>query len=902
MLENSRWREEIRRQLDRLGLPPAREAEIVEELSQHLEDEYRKALACGASEEEARQQVIEGLSGGKLLAEELAPVEQRINPEPIVPGKARGISVFRDLWQDVRYATRILRKNPGFTALAVLSLALGIGGNAAMFSIVSAVLIRPLPYPEPERLVRAANDGYYPPGGLVALQRQSRTMDVSGYMPTIDLNLTGQDGVWRLTGSSVSANLFTVLGVEAELGRAFRNGDDQPGKDNLVILSHTLWLERFDGDPGVIGRVITFGGVGRQVVGVMPPRFAFPDAAARFWIPLDLDPRDENAYWAHGFMPVVARVRPGATLAQAQNEIRSLSRQMLALFPYPMGSDFNAQSTVIPLQEFLVTNVRARLIVLQCAISLVLLIACANVANLLLARASSRQKEMALRAALGAARGRIVRQLLTESVLLAFAGGAVGVLLAGWSASALKLVLPADAISWPDFSIGWQVLLFASALSVVTGLAFGLAPALTLFGYDLAGMIKTGGPRSMGTARARFRSALIVAEVALAVVLSVGAGLLVQTLWRLAQVNPGFQPQQVFTLRVSPDQSLCNERSRCIALYDEVLRRAQSIPRVYEVAAANTLPLSNDVPSLPVVVQGRPYVPSEHTAPLFWAGAVTPAYFRLMHIPILEGRGLTAGDGERSEPVIVVSAATAQYYWPGQNPIGKHIRPVFENAWRTVVGVAGDVRQYDLANHAPNYIGGALYMPYSQAVENDRQLPASMTLIVRIGGDPSGVVSGIHKLVHDLNPNVPISEVRAMESLVDASTQQSRSMAGLFASFAGIALLLAAIGTYGVVSWSTAQRAFEIGLRVALGAPRRSVFTLVLGQSLRLVISGLALGVAASFALTHALSAFLYATASWDAFTFSGVSVLLLAVALLAGYFPARRAANVDPLTALRIE
>jgi putative ABC transport system permease protein len=902
MLESSRWREEIRRQLDRLGLPPVREAEIVEELSEHLEDDYRKALACGASEEEARQQVIEGLSGGRLLAEELEAVERRMTSEPIVPGRARSTNVLRDLWQDLRYATRILRKNPGFTALAVLSLALGIGGNAAMFSLVSAVLIRPLPYPEPERLVQAANDGYYPPGGLVALQRQSRTMDVAGYMTGTDLNLTGQDGAWRLTGSTVSANLFTVLGVEAELGRAFRNGDDQPGKDNLVILSHTLWLERFGGDPGVIGRVITFGGVGRQVVGVMPPRFAFPDAASRFWIPLDLDPRDENAYWAHGFMPIVARVRPGATLAQAQNEIRSLSRQMLALFPYPMGRDFNAQSTVIPLQEFLVTNIRARLIVLQCAIGLVLLIACANVANLLLARASSRQKEMALRAALGAARGRIVRQLLTESVLLALAGGAVSVLLAGWSASALKLVLPADAISWQDFSIGWQVLLFASTLSVVTGLAFGLAPALTLFGYDLAGMIKAGGPRSMGMARARFRSALIVAEVALAVVLSVGTGLLVQTLWRLAQVNPGFQPQQVFTLRVSPDQSLCNERSRCIALYDELLRRTQSIPRVYEVAAANTLPLSDNIPSLPVVVQGRPYVPSEHTAPLFWAGAVTPAYFRLMHIPILEGRGLTANDAERSEPVIVVSAATARFYWPAQNPIGKHIRPVFESAWRTVVGVAGDVRQYDLANHAPSYISGALYMPYSQAVENDRQLPASMTLIVRIGGDPAEVVSGIHKLVRDLNPNVPVSEVRTMESLVDASTQQSRSMALLFASLAGVALLLAAIGTYGVVSWSTAQRTFEIGVRVALGAPRRSVFRLVLGQSLRLVISGLALGVAASFALTHALAAFLYATASWDVFTFCSVSVLLLAVALLAGYVPARRAANVDPLTALRIE
>ncbi len=406
----------------------------------------------------------------------------------------------------------------------------------------------------------------------------------------------------------MSANLFAVLGAGAELGRAFRTGDDQPGKDNLVVLSHAVWQERFGGDPAVIGRIITLGGTDRQVMGVMSPRFAFPDGATRFWIPLHLDPRNQNAYWAQGFMPTVARLRSGATLAQAQREIGTLSRQMIALYPYPMGRNFNAQATVIPLQEFLVTNVRSRLIVLQGAIALVLLIACANVANLLLARTSSRQKEMALRTALGAARGRIVRQLLTESVMLAMAGGAVGIVLAGWGASFLKLVLPEGTAAWSDFRVGWQVVLFAGTLSVLTGLSFGLAPALTVFARDLAGLIKTGGQRSTGTARARFRNALIVAEIALAVVLSVGAGLLIRSLWRLGQVNPGFQPQHVLTMRVSPDQSLCRERAQCIALYDELLRRVQSIPGVYDVAAANTLPLSNEVPTIPVVVEGHPFV------------------------------------------------------------------------------------------------------------------------------------------------------------------------------------------------------------------------------------------------------------------------------------------------------
>jgi predicted permease len=768
-----------------------------------------------------------------------------------------------------------------------------------MFNIVGAVLIRPLPYAESERLVQAANSGYLSTG------RHRRTAapepNDAGFSSSIDLNLTGGEA-WRLTGSSVSANLFNVLGVEAELGRVFRGGDDQPGRDNLVILSHTLWQDRFSCDPRIIGRITRLGGVDRRVVGIMPPRFAFPNAATKFWIPLHLDPRDQIGYWAQGFMPVVARLRAGVTLAQAQSEIQSLSRHMIALYPYPMGRDFNAQSTVIPLQEFLVSNVRTRLIVLQCAIGLVLLIACANVANLLLARASSRQKEMALRTALGASRSRIVRQLLTESVMLALAGGTVGMALANWGASVLRLALPADAIGWSDFSIGWQVPLFAGALSVLTGLAFGLVPALMVFGHDLAEIIKTGGQRSTGTAKARFRSALIVAEVAVAVVLSVGAGLLIRSIWRLAQVNPGFEAAQVLTLRVSPDQSLCRQRAACIALYDELLRRLHSIPHIYDVAAANTLPLSNNLPTIPVIVEGHPYVPSERTAPLFWEGAVTPDYFRLMHIPILAGRALTASDGEKSAPVIVVTAATARHYWPGQDPIGKHVRPVFETAWRTVVGVAGDVRQYDLANHAPDYISGGMYMPYSQAVDSDRQLPAAMTLIVRAGVEPSGVVSGIRKLVGDLNPNVPVSEVRSMESLVDASTQQSRSMAWLFASFAGMALLLAAVGAYGVVSWSTAQRSFEIGVRVALGAPRRTVFASVLGQSLRMVVSGLALGVAASFALTRMLAAFLYETTPGDVLTLFCVSGLLFSVAVMAGYFPARRAARVDPLTALRVE
>jgi putative ABC transport system permease protein len=716
------------------------------------------------------------------------------------------------------------------------------------------------------------------------------------------LNLASGGEAWRVAGCMVSANLFAVLGVDAELGSVLRTGDDQPGRDDGILLSHALWRERFASDQQIVGKVIAIGNVNRRVIGVMRAGFAFPNEAARFWIPLRLDPRDQQAYWAGIFMPILARLRTGATLAQAQGEIQSLSREMIALYPYPMGRDFNAQATVVPLRESLVSGLRTRLLVLQLAIGLVLLIACANVANLLMARASSRQKEMALRVALGAARGRIVRQLLTESVVLALGGGAAGLALAGWGISLLKLALPPGAPGWSDFTIGTQVLLFAAALSVLTGLGFGLAPALLAFRQDLALAIRTGSQRSAGAARTRFRGLLIVAEVALAVILSVGAGLLIRSLWRLAHVDPGFATQHVLTVRVSPEQSLCRERAQCIALYDALLQRTRSVSGVFDAAAANTLPLSASIPSVPVVAEGQPYVPSERVAPLFWAGAVTPEYFPLMHIPVVAGRGFTEADGEHAAPVVVVSAATARRYWPGQNPIGKHVRPVFENAWRTVIGVAADVRQYDLANRAPDFVSGAMYMPYRQSVQGDRQLPASMTLIVRTASDPSLVAAGIRAIVRDLNPNVPVSEVRTMASLVDASTQQPRAMAWLFAAFAGLALLLAAVGAYGVISWSTAQRTFEIGLRMALGAPRQAVFVLVLGQSLKLVTLGLVLGIAASFLLTRMLASFLYATASSDALTLAGVSVILIGVALLAGYLPARRAARIDPIAALRAD
>ncbi|MCI0488403.1 MAG: ABC transporter permease, partial [Blastocatellia bacterium] len=604
----------------------------------------------------------------------------------------------------------------------------------------------------------------------------------------------------------------------------------------------------------------------------------------------------------YGWVPLIARLRPGATIEQAQDEMRSLISQILPLFPWPMPANWNASATVIALQESMVGDIRVRLLVLLGAVGLVLLIACANVASLLLARTTARQREISIRAALGAARGRIARQLLTESVLLAFAGAGLGIILAFEGLSVLKSILPLDNPHLAQASIDWQVIAFVTALTILTGLSFGLAPAISASRLNLAESLRGRRQQSTGMAGIRLRSWLITGEVALAVVLVIGAGLLIKSLWALTQVNPGFRPEQILTIRVFPDRSLCQERAGCIAFYDRLMQRSRGITGVSEVSAANTLPLSPDIPSLPVELEGHPFIPSENKATIFWAGAITPDYLQIMQIPLLAGRAFTYADGEKSAGVVLVSAETARHFWPDENPIGKRIRVVWDEQWRTVVGVVGDVRQYNLAGKSPDWINGEFYMPYPQAVGLDRQLPATMSLILRTTADPRQVASDIRRFVASSNPNTPISEVRNLEGVVSASRSESSSLMWLFIIFGGSALILAAVGTYGVVSYATTQRRYEMGVRIALGATRSSIFRLVLGQSLRLVLIGVAIGVVVSLALTRIMTGFLYGVTATDPMTFLGVSVLLIAVAILAGYTPARRAATVDPMTALRQE
>ena len=804
-------------------------------------------------------------------------------------------------WQDFRYGFRGLRRNKGFTLIAALSLALGIGGNAAIFSLVNALLFQRLPYKDPDRLVQVT--GYYPKGAFAALQEQSRTMDIAAYTTDTEFNLTGEGEAVRLVGSAVSANLFSVLGIEAEVGRTFSRLESQPGQDRVLVLSDGLWRRKFAADPDIIGRMVSIDGEDRQIVGVMPPGFEFPSANAQLWVPRRMDPSNTFAYWNTGFVPLVARLREGATLAQARGETRLLIANVIPLFPYPMAKSWNADSTIEPLQQYLVSDVRGKLLVLQCAVLLVLLVACGNVASLLLARSAVRQKEMALRSALGADRGRIVRQLLTESIVLGLVGAAAGLALADGVLSVSKLALPANMPGLAAVHIDPKVVVFAILLAVLTGLVFGLVPAITASRTDLACTLRMAGRRAATSPGVRGRGALIAGEVALAVVLAVSAGLLVKSLWALAHVNPGFTPEQILTVRVTPNQSLCEDRWRCVALYTQLLERIQSVSGVSAVAANNALPLSGEVPAFPLEMDNHPLVPGQTNAPMIWAGAITPEYFSMMHVPLLAGRSFTPADGANSELVVVISEATARRFWPGENPIGKHVRPVWgEQPWRTVVGVVGDVRLYKVATELPDWINGVAYMPYPQAVGIDKKLPSSMTLVVRTSRDANYVSNEIRRAVAQLNPDVPVGEVHTLESIVAASKSQERSMMWLFLSFAGSAVLLAAIGTYGVVSFSTAQRMYEMGVRIALGATRPDLFGLVLKLSLRLVLTGLAIGLTLTIAVTWTLRSFLYGVGSRDPIIFVTVSVLLIAVAIVAGLGPARRASQVDPMTALRAE
>ncbi len=801
------------------------------------------------------------------------------------------------LWQDIRYSVRMLAKNPGFSAVAILTLALGIGANTSIFSLVDGILLQPLPYSDPKQLVSVT--GSYPRGAFVAMRSQVHTLEVATYAEGHEFNLTGRGEPVRLAGTFVSAELFSVLGARPERGRTFYPGEDAAEQDNYVILSHALWQQRFLGDPAIVGRSIELEGVSRQVVGVMPESFRFPSPKTQLWIPLHNDPRVVFDYWAGDFMPVVGRLRGTAKISEARAELRTFQSQVFALFPWPMPAAWNADLSVVPLQSGMVADVRVRLVLLLAAVGLVLLIACANVANLTLSRAATREREINIRFALGAARQRIVRQLLTESVLLACLGGLLGLLFANAGLSLLRAALPADTPRLADVHINWQVLVFTGALAIVTGLIFGLAPALQSSRQGFTDALKSGGRGMAISVSQRLRNSLVVAEVAFAVLLVISAGLLIRSFWALSHVNPGFRPEQVVTARVTPNESFCSDAARCLGFYRSVLEQVRNSPGVTAASLVNTLPLGGRVSKRSLEIEG---LASGDVSPLFWLNIITPDYFRVMGISMLAGRPFTDSD-IASAPVAILTAETARRFWPNQDAVGKHVRLLDEKEWRTVVGVIQDVRAYDLQRNVPNWIGGTAYVPYNRtATLETRRIPAEMTLAIRTASDDPQMGAMLRRVVSDLNPQVPVSEVKTMSTVVSEAVATPASTTSLFIVFASLALVLGMIGIYGVLSFLVSKRTREIGIRLALGAQRRDVLLLIMKEGAKFSFVGIALGVAGAVAATRLLASELYGVSARDPITYAGVAIVMILVTLLACYIPTRRAMRVDPMTALRYE
>ena len=805
------------------------------------------------------------------------------------------------LIQDVRYALRQLRKSPGFTAVAVITLALGIGANTAIFSLVNGILLVSLPYPKPAELVSVT--GTYPKGAFVAMREQVHTMDVAAYAEGHEFNLTRFGEPVRLTGTEVSAELLSVLGAQPELGRTFRTGEDSVGEDNYVVLGHALWEQRFGRDPAIIGRSIELEGVSRQVVGVMPANFHFPSPKTQLWVPLHNDPRNTQTYWAGDFMPVIARLHPGSSTQEAAVEVRLFQMHVSKLFPWHMPADWNADVSVVGLRNGMVADVRTRLLLLLGAVVLVLMIACANVANLTLSRAAAREKEMGIRSALGAGRQRIARQLLTESVVLSTLGGLFGLALAAAGVALLKASLPADTPRLADVHLDWRVLLFTGGLALVTGLIFGLVPALQLSRSAVAESLNSAGRGAAVSVSQWLRSSMAIAEVAFAVLLVISAGLLIRSFWALSHVDPGFQPQQIVTARITPNESFCNDTARCLAFYRSVLDQARTAPGVTDAALVNTLPLGGRVSKRSFDLEDFVNVPNGANQPLFWLDVVTPDYFRVMGVPLLAGRWFTEADESGGPPVVVITAETAKRFWNGHDVVGKHVRLVGEEEWRTIVGVAADVRAYDLQNSTPDYMRGTAYVPYTpQATLENGSVPAEMTIAVRTISDGQQAGTTLRNIVTRLAPDVPVSEVRSMRAVVSEAASTPASTTFLFAVFAGVALVLGMVGVYGVLAFLVSKRAREMGIRLALGAQRTDVLWLVMKEGAKFAFAGISLGLVGAFLVTRLLASQLYGVSPMDPITFTVVAALMAAVTLAACYIPARRAMLVDPMVALRSE
>ena len=800
-------------------------------------------------------------------------------------------------WQDLRYGARMLLKKSGFTLVAIATLSLGIGANTAIFSVINGVLLSGLPYPQPEQLAMVWLDNRrqgipdditsYP--NFVDWRDRNKTFQGMAGMTSSNLHLTGVGEPEEIRAATVSINFFQVVGVGPALGRGFTAEEERPGSDRVVILSNALWQRRFGGDPGILNKTISLSGISNTVVGIMPAGFQFPEDTD-LWRPLA--PSDGMRAARFGFfLPVVGRLKPCVTRSQAQADLDVVANQIEQQFPDMAGYGVN----VVPVLEQTVGAIRRTLMILFVAVIFVLLIACANVANLLLARAAGRRREVALRAALGAGRWRIVRQLLTENMLLAALGGALGVLLAWWGLRLLVDLSPANIPRLENIRLDGRVLWFTLGLSLLTGLIFGLAPALQTTQLKLSETLKEGGRTGSGGRNARLiRGVLVVVEVALTLVLLVGAGLLIRSFWRLQQVDPGFKTDHVLTLRLSLPRSRYTEGAQAVSFFERLQERLGALPGVVAVSATTDIMLQRLATSSSFTIENRPRDPSELSLELPF-DRVLPNYFQTMGIQLLLGRAFTAQDGRDSPRVAIVNETFVKRYFPNADPIGK--RFTFGDAgpdtqWIAIVGVVRDSKRQGVDQ--PIRIES--FMPLAQ-------MPArSMEVVLRTTGDPLALGNAARGAVWSLDRDLPIPRMQTLEQNLSTRVAQRRLNMLLLGLFASVALVLSAVGIYGVMNYAVTQRTNEIGIRVALGAQTRDVLRLVVGEGMILALAGVVFGLVMTFALTRLMASLLFGVSATDPLTFAAIAALLFGVALLACWIPARRATEVDPMVALRYE
>src|SRR4051794_1705266 len=800
---------------------------------------------------------------------------------------------------DIRYAIRMLAKSPAFTFIAVLTLALAIGANTAIFSVVNAVLLRPLPYPDAEQLVQVFGtqptlpEAPTSPANFLEWRAENQVFTHIATYVGQGLNLTGTDKPERVVGARVSADLFQLLGGQPALGRDFTAEEDRDGSDRVVILSYEFWQHRFAGDPNAIGRTITMSDQTYTIVGVMPRGFAFPSTRAQVWTPIAFNAA-ERATRDTNFIDVVARLKPGVSIEQAQANMTAVAQSQTQRYP---ETNVGIGIKVASLQEHLVGDVRPMLVVLLGAVGFVLLIACANVANLLLARATARSREMAIRGALGASRSRVVRLLLTESVLLAIVGGALGLLLAIWSLDLLVSLKPANLPRLAEINVNRTVFLFTAAVSVLTGILFGLAPAWQVSKTDLnEGLKESGRGGSDAPRRHRMRALLVISEVALSLVLLIGAGLMIRSFSRLLAVDPGFKADHVLAAFVSLPVAKYSKREEQVAFFDRLLERLSNVPGVSAASVVTDIPLYGGS-STGFDVDGRPpALPGQRTMTDY--RMINSDYFAAMGMRIVRGRAFSRHDTEKAPGVVIINETLAARYFAGQDPIGQRLNlSGSPKDLREIVGVVADVRNYGLdAEVKPE-----VYVPFLQSAPGYlANMTSALTIVVRSTIDPTALGQTLREQVQALDKDQPVSAIKTMEWYLADSMAQRRFNMLLLAVFAGLALVLAAVGIYGVIAYTVTQRTHEMGIRIALGARGGDILRLVFSNAMVTTIVGIMIGLGAAFALTRLLQSLLYQVAATDPVVFATIPLLLLTVAAIATYLPARRAMKVNPISALR--